>query len=172
MATLYMVPATSSTPAAQRRIRISFNVGIGHIPGSARAFPSFVTAYRGGQVGENTPCAATMTDADYHPGIDCYVRGYERFDVYQFNFGTTRVYGPQDNPFAADQIILVSEWGATWVPGIRRWTNCSSKPRAPTTTPVPVLTAPAQTDPARPARSIRPAALERMASASTRIRKT
>jgi len=92
------------------------NVGIGHVPGSARAFPSFVSAYRGGAVGENPPCATTMTDADYRPGIDCYVRGYERFDVYQFNFGTTRVYGPQDNPIAADQIILVTEWGATWVP--------------------------------------------------------
>lgn len=92
------------------------NVGIGHVPGSARAFPSFVTAYRGGVVGENPACAAGMSAADYRPGIDCYLRGYERFDVYQFNLGTTRVYGPQENPFAADQIILVTEWGATWVP--------------------------------------------------------
>jgi len=94
------------------------NVGIGHVPGSARAFPSFVTAYRGGQVGENPPCAAGLPDADYHRGMDCYIRGYERFDVYQFNFGSTRVFGPQENPFAADQIIWVTEWGATWVPGI------------------------------------------------------
>jgi len=94
------------------------NVGIGHIPGSARAFPSFVTAYRGGAVGENPPCAATMTDADYKPGIDCHIRGYERFEVYQFNFGTTRVLGPQDNAFGADQIILASEWGATWLPNL------------------------------------------------------
>jgi len=94
------------------------NVGIGHVPGSARAFPSFVTAYRGGQVGENPPCAKTLSEADYRPGADCYIRGYERFDVYQFNFGTTRVYGPQENPLAADQIILVTEWGATWVPDI------------------------------------------------------
>jgi hypothetical protein len=96
------------------------NVGIGHAPGSARAFPSFVTAYRGGAVGENTPCAPTMTDADYRPGADCYIRGYERFEVYQFNLGTTRIFGPQDNPFGADQIIIASEWGATWVPGMPR----------------------------------------------------
>lgn len=94
------------------------NVGIGHVPGSARAFPSFVTAYRGGAVGENPPCAVGLGDAQYNRGLDCHIRGYERFDVYQFNFGSTRVYGPQENPFAADQIILVSEWGATWVPGI------------------------------------------------------
>jgi len=94
------------------------NVGIGHAPGSARAFPSFVTAYRGGTVGETPPCAAGMDDTDYRRGIDCYIRGYERFDVYQFNFSTTRVYGPHDNPLAADQIILVTEWGGTWVPGI------------------------------------------------------
>lgn len=94
------------------------NLGIGHLPGSARGFPSFITAYRGGVVGENPPCAAAMRDAEYRPGIDCHIRGYERFDVYQFNFGTTRVLGPNDNPFGADQIIVASEWGATWVDGL------------------------------------------------------
>lgn len=92
------------------------NVGIGHVPGSARAFPSFVTAYRGGAVGETTPCAAGMSDAEYRPGIDCYVRGYERFPTYQFNLGTTRIFGINENPLGADQIIWVTEWGATWVP--------------------------------------------------------
>jgi len=91
-------------------------LGLGHLPGSARSFPSFVIPYRGGTVGENPPCAQGMSDAEYHPGIDCYIRGYERMAVYQFNFGTTRVLGATENPLGADQIIWVSEWGATWVP--------------------------------------------------------
>lgn len=94
------------------------NVGIGHVPGAARAFPSFVVPYRGGTVGDNAPCAPGMSDADYGPGIDCYIRGYERLATYNFNLGTTRVLGPNENPFAADQIIWVSEWGATWVPDL------------------------------------------------------
>jgi len=92
------------------------NVGIGHIPGSARAFPSFVIPYRGGRIGDNPGCAKGMSDADYHPGIACYIRGYEREQVYEFNLGTTRVFGASDNPFGADQIILATEWGATYVP--------------------------------------------------------
>ena len=92
------------------------NVGIGHVPGSARAFPSFVIPFRGGRVGDNPGCPTGMADADYHPGIACYIPGYEREQVYEFNFGSTRVFGASDNPFGADQIILVTEWGATYVP--------------------------------------------------------
>ncbi|MDP3856493.1 MAG: DUF1302 family protein [Stagnimonas sp.] len=92
------------------------NVGIGHVPGSARAFPAFVTAYRGGVVGENAPCDVGMTDADYRPGIPCHIRGYERMKTFNFNLGTTRVFGATDNPIGADQIIWVTEWGATWIP--------------------------------------------------------
>src|SRR3546814_10231211 len=47
-----------------------------------------------------------------------YIRGYERFDVYQFNLGFTRVLGATDNFIGADQIQLVGEFGATWVPGL------------------------------------------------------
>ena len=93
------------------------NVGIGHIPGSARAFPNFVTAYRGGVVGDNPACSSNMTAADYNRNADCYIRGYERMEVYQFNLGITRVL-PPGNWFGADQIIVVGEWGATWVPGL------------------------------------------------------
>lgn len=92
------------------------NVGIGHIPGSARAFPSFVIPYRGGRIGDNPGCPKGMPDSGYHAGIACYIRGYEREQVYEFNLGTTRVFGASDNPFGADQIILVTEWGATFVP--------------------------------------------------------
>lgn len=92
------------------------NGGIGHIPGAARSFPSFVVPYRGGAVGDNPGCPKTMSDADYHPGIPCYLRGYEREQVYQFNLGTTSVFGASDNILGADQIIVVGELGATWVP--------------------------------------------------------
>jgi len=74
----------------------------GALPGVARAFPNFIIPYRGGVIGENPP--------------NSYIRGYERFQVYQFNLGTTRVLGATDNPFGADQVLIVGEWGATLVP--------------------------------------------------------
>lgn len=41
----------------QGGFRDTFDLGIGHAPGSARAFPAFVTAYRGTEVGENAACS-------------------------------------------------------------------------------------------------------------------
>ncbi|HSW11642.1 MAG TPA: DUF1302 family protein [Solimonas sp.] len=84
--------------------RDTLNLLVGHVPGSARAFPNFVLPYRGGVVGENAPNST--------------IRGYEEFDTYQFNLGFTRVLGATDNPFGADQIQLVGEFGATWVPDL------------------------------------------------------
>ncbi|AXQ29766.1 DUF1302 family protein [Solimonas sp. K1W22B-7] len=80
------------------------NILLGHGPGSARAFPNFVIPYRGGVVGENPP--------------NSYIRGYEEFDTFQFNFGFTQVLGATDNPFGADQIQLVGEFGAVWIPDL------------------------------------------------------
>ncbi|GAC1632278.1 MAG: hypothetical protein NVS9B10_26590 [Nevskia sp.] len=82
----------------------SFDLLVGHVPGSARSFPNFIIPYRGGVVGENPP--------------NSYIRGYERFAVYQFNLGATRVLGASDNWLGADQVILVGEAGATYVPGL------------------------------------------------------
>lgn len=93
----------------------TFDLAVGHLPGSARAFPNFIIPYRGGTVGENAPTDFTQALDRNNPG---YIRGYERFDVYQFNLGATRVYGATENPFAADQIIMLFEAGATWVPGL------------------------------------------------------
>jgi hypothetical protein len=84
--------------------RDTINLLVGHVPGSARAFPSFIIPYRGGVVGENEP--------------NSYIRGYEEFDTLQFNLGFTRVLGATENPFAADQIQLVGEFGAVWVPDL------------------------------------------------------
>ena len=80
------------------------NILLGHGPGSARAFPNFVIPYRGGTVGENAP--------------NSYIRGYEEFDTFQFNLGFTQVLGATDNPFGADQIQLVGEFGAVWIPDL------------------------------------------------------
>lgn len=80
------------------------NLFLGHVPGSARAFPNFITSYRGGTVGETAP--------------NSYIRGWETFDVFQYNLGTTRIYGATENPFGADQIILVGELGAVHIPGL------------------------------------------------------
>ena len=80
----------------------SFDLLIGGMTGSARAFPNFIIPYRGGVIGENP--------------ANSYLRGYERFKVFEFNLGGTRVLGASDNPFGADQVLLVGEAGATYVP--------------------------------------------------------
>jgi hypothetical protein len=82
----------------------TFDLIIGHIPGSARSFPSFIVPYRGGVIGTN-------------PGSS-YIRGWEEFDTFQFNLGGTHVAGATDNPFGADQVITLFELGATWVPDL------------------------------------------------------
>lgn len=93
----------------------TFDLLVGHNTGSARAFPSFVTAYRGGAVGENPGSDPTRPYDRNNPG---YIRGYERMEVYQFNLGATQVLGATDNFIGADQLINLFEVGATWVPGL------------------------------------------------------
>jgi hypothetical protein len=114
----------------------TFDLAIGHAPGSARSFPAFVTPYRGVAAGENAPCTAPTLGSQnrsasaaargavnpnfipYNRSNPCYVRGYERMDVYQFNFGGTKVLGATENPIGADQILFLFETGATWVPDL------------------------------------------------------
>ncbi|SEQ03567.1 Protein of unknown function [Solimonas aquatica] len=95
--------------------RDTVNLLVGHLPGSARSYPSFVVPYRGGVVGENP---GTDTSKPYNRKNPGYIRGYERFDIFQFNLGFTRVLGATENWIKADQIQLVGEWGAAWVPGL------------------------------------------------------
>jgi hypothetical protein len=107
------------------------DLSIGHVPGSARAFPNLVIPYRGGVAGENTACypePGSAADAAYgfdrfeHPyyaynaSSPCYIRGYERFQDLNFNIGATRVYAATENFLHADQVILLYEAGAEWVP--------------------------------------------------------
>lgn len=129
----YIIDA-NGTPGA---FRDTFDLAIGHAPGSARSFPAFVTPYRGIEAGENTPCEPRFLGSQnrysrdqttdlkpnpnfrpYDPSNPCYLRGYERMDTFQFNLGGTQVFGASDNPIGADQIIFVFEIGATWVPDL------------------------------------------------------
>jgi hypothetical protein len=82
----------------------TFDLGIGAGVGSARAFPSFVGAYRGVAAGETPP--------------ESYIRGWEKFDVWQFNLGGTYVQGATDNVIGADQLIWLFEVGAQFVPDL------------------------------------------------------
>jgi len=93
----------------------TFDLVVGHAPGSARAFPSFVTAYRGGVIGENPGTNPNLPLDHRNPG---YIRGYEQMQVYQLNLGATQVLGATDNFIGADQIINLFEVGATWIPGL------------------------------------------------------
>lgn len=93
---------------------------LGALPGAARAFPNFVIPYRGGHIGDNAPCFAEG-DARHRPydrSNPCYIRGYERFQDLNFDFSVSRVLGATDNWFGADQMILVYELGAEWVPDL------------------------------------------------------
>ncbi|WP_028009550.1 DUF1302 domain-containing protein [Solimonas flava] len=93
----------------------TINLLVGHLPGSARSYPSFIIPYRGGTVGENPGTDYSKPLNRKNPG---YIRGFEEFEVYQFNLGFTRVLGATDNFIGADQIQMVGEFGATWIPGL------------------------------------------------------
>ena len=95
-------PSDFIPAGGQKGYTDTINVIEGALPGVARAFPNFIIPYRGGQIGQNPP--------------NSYIRGYERMQVYQFNLGGTRVLGATDNPFGADQVLIVGELGATYVP--------------------------------------------------------
>ena len=91
---------------------------LGALPGAARAFPNFVIPYRGGVVGENAPCFAEgdPRHLPYNHRNPCYIRGFERFRDFNFDFSLSRVLGATDNWIGADQVIMVYEFGAEWVP--------------------------------------------------------
>jgi hypothetical protein len=79
----------------------TINLIVGGAPGSARAFPNFITPYRGGEIGENPP--------------NSYIQGWIPGKVAQYNLGATQVLGPNENWIAADQVILLYELAATHV---------------------------------------------------------
>ncbi|MDE0856019.1 MAG: DUF1302 family protein, partial [Nevskia sp.] len=94
----------------------TFNLlGLGAAPGSARAFPNFILPYRGGVVGENAPTDYSKPLNRANPG---YIEGYQRFELVKLDLGVTRVLGASDNPFGADQIIVLGEVGADIIPNL------------------------------------------------------
>ncbi|MDR3414873.1 MAG: DUF1302 family protein [Nevskia sp.] len=94
----------------------TFNLlGLGAAPGSARSFPNFVIPYRGGIVGENPSTDLSKPLNQSNPG---YIRGYERYQLVKLDLGVTRVLGASDNPFGADQIIVLGEVGSDIVPDL------------------------------------------------------
>ncbi|MDT0496209.1 DUF1302 family protein [Algiphilus sp. W345] len=75
------------------------------VPSPARAFPSFLVPYRGGSLGDE-------------PGPNQRIRGWEEFDVLQYNLGATRLYSRSDWPsklIGADQVLFIYEVAATHV---------------------------------------------------------
>jgi len=82
----------------------TFDLLVGAGVGSARSFPSFIGAYRGVAPGETPP--------------NSYIRGWEEFDVWQLNLGSTYVQGATDNVIGADQLIWLFEVGAQFVPDL------------------------------------------------------
>jgi len=110
----------------------TFDLAIGHASGSQRYFPNFVVPYRGGTVGENTPCYPKPGSAEdqkygfsgitnhpyyaYDKNSPCYLRGYERMQDFEFNLGATKVISATDNFIGADQVIMVYELGGEYVP--------------------------------------------------------
>lgn len=96
----------------------TFTLLVGHADGSARSFPNFILPYRGQLTGENSPTDFTKPLNRKNPG---YIQGYERFQTAQFDLGATQVLGASDklpSIIAADQILLLYELGANWVPGL------------------------------------------------------
>jgi len=85
----------------------TYDLIVGHMAGAGRFFPNFIIPYRGGTLGLN-------------PGSS-YIRGWEYFDTYQLNLGGTYIMGSThwaSKLLRSDQILLLFETGATWVPDI------------------------------------------------------
>ena len=78
----------------------TYDVAVGHLPGSGRSFPNFIIPYRGGVLGTNAP--------------NSYIRGWERFKTLSLDFGATYVEGNSDftsRLLHADQVIWLPEVG-------------------------------------------------------------
>ncbi len=93
----------------------TFDLAIGAAVDSARSFPSFINTYRGLTPGDQPGSNPALPYDQSNPG---YIRGYERFAVWQGNLGATYVQGATDNFFGADQVIWLFETGMQYVPNL------------------------------------------------------
>jgi len=75
----------------------SINFGVITLPGDRVAIPDYIeTVYRG--------------NSNVQPGS--FIRGYERFKTLSYNTSLLFLFGASDNPFGADQVVLLTEAGA------------------------------------------------------------
>jgi len=82
----------------------TFDLAVGHLPGSGRSFPNFIVPYRGGTLGTNP--------------ANSYIRGWETFKTLSLDFGATYVEGNTDftaRLLGADQVIWLPEIGFRYV---------------------------------------------------------
>ena len=71
------------------------------LPSSRNAVPDFISGYRGQEIQPNQR-----------------IRGYERFTVDQLDLTGIRAIGASENPFGADQVIILAEVGLTHIYGL------------------------------------------------------
>jgi len=71
------------------------------LPSSRSAVPDFVSGYRGQQIQPNQ-----------------VIHGYQRFTVDQIQLTAIRALGNSDQPFGADQVIILAEIGLTHIYGL------------------------------------------------------
>jgi hypothetical protein len=71
------------------------------LPSSRNAVPDFLSGYRGIEIGPNQR-----------------INGFERFPVQQLDITGIRALGSSENPFGADQVIILVEVGMTHVIGM------------------------------------------------------
>lgn len=96
LAGIGLTPATIPVEVAASLAEL----GTSTLPSARHAIPSFLVDYRGlGRVGPNQ-----------------YIQGYERLGVGQFDITAIRIWS--QNPFGADQVILLAEAGLTHVVGM------------------------------------------------------
>lgn len=96
-----MYPSSNYTTAnGAGEYRDTFDLAVGHLPGSGRSFPNFIIPYRGGTLGTNP--------------ANSYIRGWEEFQTLSLDLGATYVEGNTDftaRLLHADQVIWLPEIG-------------------------------------------------------------
>ncbi|GAC1626054.1 MAG: hypothetical protein NVS9B10_13640 [Nevskia sp.] len=79
----------------------TFQNGNTTLPSSRSAVPDFISGYRGQEIQPNQ-----------------IIHGYERFVVDQIQLTAIRALGSSDNPFGAEQVLILTEIGLTHVYGL------------------------------------------------------
>lgn len=100
-------PSNFTTADGPGAFNDTFDLAVGHLPGSGRSFPNFIIPFRGGTLGTNP--------------ANSYIQGWERFRTFSFDFGATYVEGNTDftaRLLGADQVIWLPEIGFRHIMGL------------------------------------------------------